>query len=50
MFPDRLLAGYRAFLGERLPRERSRFETLAERASRPRSWSSAAATAASRRR
>jgi carbonic anhydrase len=31
MLPDRLLAGYRAFLDERLPRERARFEAQAER-------------------
>src|SRR3712207_8782576 len=31
MFPDRLIAGYRAFLDERLPRERARFEAQAER-------------------
>ena len=31
MFPDRLLAGYHAFLDERLPRERARFEAQAER-------------------
>src|SRR5215210_6345306 len=35
MFPDRLLAGYRAFLDERLPRERARFEALAERGQAP---------------
>lgn len=35
MFPDRLLAGYRAFLDERLPRERARFEALAERGQSP---------------
>jgi carbonic anhydrase len=31
MLPDRLIAGYRAFLNERLPRERARFEAQAER-------------------
>jgi carbonic anhydrase len=31
MFPERLIAGYRAFLDERLPRERARFEAQAER-------------------
>jgi carbonic anhydrase len=31
MLPDRLIAGYRAFLDERLPRERARFEAQAER-------------------
>jgi carbonic anhydrase len=31
MFPDRLISGYRAFLDERLPRERARFEAQAER-------------------
>ena len=31
MLPDRLIAGYRAFLNARLPRERARFEALAER-------------------
>src|SRR3954471_21502597 len=35
MFPDRLLAGYRAFLDERLARERARFEALAERGQSP---------------
>jgi carbonic anhydrase len=35
MFPERLIAGYRAFLAERLPRERSRFATLAETGQRP---------------
>src|SRR4051794_2342457 len=35
MFPDRLLAGYRAFLDDRLPKERARFETLAERGQSP---------------
>jgi carbonic anhydrase len=31
MFPERLIAGYRAFLDERLPRERARYEAQAER-------------------
>jgi carbonic anhydrase len=31
MFPERLIAGYRAFLDERLPRERARFQAQAER-------------------
>ncbi|HZB37997.1 MAG TPA: carbonic anhydrase [Beijerinckiaceae bacterium] len=31
MLPERLIAGYRAFLDERLPRERARFEAQAER-------------------
>src|ERR671916_1331905 len=35
MFPQRLVDGYRAFLGERFPRERSRFAALAERGQRP---------------
>jgi carbonic anhydrase len=30
MLPERLQTGYRAFMGERFPRERSRYETLAE--------------------
>src|SRR5215207_11189926 len=30
MFPERLTQGYRAFLDDRLPRERGRYETLAE--------------------
>jgi carbonic anhydrase len=30
MFPPRLEAGYRAFLGERFPRERLRYESLAQ--------------------
>ena len=34
MFPERLEAGYRAFLGDRFVRERSRYETLA-RGQRP---------------
>jgi carbonic anhydrase len=29
MFPDRLIDGYRSFLGERLPKEQERFEELA---------------------
>jgi carbonic anhydrase len=35
MFPERLIAGYRSFLGDRFPRERSRFATLAEAGQRP---------------
>jgi carbonic anhydrase len=35
MFPQRLTEGYRAFLDERLPRERSRFEALAEKGQSP---------------
>ena len=35
MFPERLVHGYRAFLGERFPRERSRFAALAEAGQRP---------------
>jgi carbonic anhydrase len=35
MFPERLVAGYRAFLAERLPRERIRFADLAEAGQRP---------------
>jgi carbonic anhydrase len=35
MFPERLVEGYRAFLGERFPRERSRFAALAEAGQRP---------------
>jgi carbonic anhydrase len=35
MFPERLADGYRAFLGERFPRERSRFAALAEGGQRP---------------
>jgi carbonic anhydrase len=31
MLPERLIAGYRAFLDERLPHERARFESQAER-------------------
>jgi carbonic anhydrase len=35
MFPERLIAGYRSFLGGRFPGERSRFAALAERGQRP---------------
>jgi carbonic anhydrase len=35
MFPDRLTAGYRAFLDERFPRERGRYEALAEQGQSP---------------
>ena len=35
MFPERLVAGYRSFLGERFPRERSRFAALATAGQRP---------------
>ena len=35
MFPKRLIAGYRSFLDERLPRERSRFAALAKAGQRP---------------
>src|ERR671915_456591 len=35
MLPERLVDGYRAFLGERFPRERSRFAALAEAGQRP---------------
>ena len=35
MFPERLVDGYRAFLGERFPQERSRFAALAEAGQRP---------------
>jgi carbonic anhydrase len=35
LFPQRLTAGYRSFLGERLPRERSRYAALAETGQRP---------------
>src|SRR5215207_8521112 len=31
MLPERLQTGYRAFLDERFPRERSRYEALADR-------------------
>ena len=34
-FPSRLTDGYRAFLEERFSREKSRFETLAERGQSP---------------
>jgi carbonic anhydrase len=34
-FPERLIAGYRSFLADRLPRERSRFAALAETGQRP---------------
>jgi carbonic anhydrase len=35
MFPQRLLDGYRAFLGDRFVRERARYEALAEQGQRP---------------
>ena len=35
MFPERLVEGYRAFLGGRFPGERSRYEMLAEKGQRP---------------
>ncbi|KLK92117.1 carbonate dehydratase [Microvirga vignae] len=35
MFPQRLTDGYRAFVDERLPRERGRFEALAEKGQSP---------------
>lgn len=35
MFPDRLTEGYRAFLDDRFPRERSRFEVLADKGQSP---------------
>jgi carbonic anhydrase len=35
MFPERLVAGYRSFLGERFSREQSRFAQLAEAGQRP---------------
>jgi len=35
MFPDRLTAGYRAFLDDRFPRERGRYEALAEQGQSP---------------
>ncbi|WP_262298761.1 carbonic anhydrase [Microvirga sesbaniae] len=35
MFPQRLTEGYRAFLDERFPREKNRFETLAEKGQAP---------------
>ncbi len=34
-FPDRLVEGYRSFLGERLPREQVRFEELARTGQNP---------------
>ena len=34
-FPDRLLAGYRAFLDDRFARERDRYEALAEKGQSP---------------
>src|ERR687890_146815 len=35
MFPERLITGYRAFLGDRFSRERSRFAALAKAGQRP---------------
>jgi carbonic anhydrase len=35
MFPDRLMEGYRSFLGERLPQEQARFEELAREGQSP---------------
>lgn len=35
MFPERLREGYKAFLGERFPREQSRFEELAASGQKP---------------
>src|SRR5919107_4843776 len=35
MFPTRLTEGYRAFLDDRFPREKTRFEALAERGQSP---------------
>lgn len=35
MFPTELIDGYRTFVGERLPRERARFETLAQKGQKP---------------
>jgi carbonic anhydrase len=35
MLPPRLIEGYRTFLGDRFPREKSRFESLAERGQSP---------------
>ncbi len=35
MFPDRLREGYKAFLGDRFPREQSRFEELAATGQKP---------------
>jgi carbonic anhydrase len=34
-FPERLIKGYQAFIDERLPRERTRFEELASKGQRP---------------
>eukprot|EP01037_Dinobryon_pediforme_P033466 gene33466-38909_t len=34
-FPDRLAAGYRAFLGGRFAAERTRYETLAQQGQKP---------------
>ncbi len=34
-FPDRLIEGYRNFLGERLPKEQTRFRELAESGQAP---------------
>jgi carbonic anhydrase len=34
-FPDRLMEGYRSFLGERLPKEQARFEELARQGQNP---------------
>lgn len=35
MFPEQLMAGYRSFLGERLPKEQERFEDLARTGQNP---------------
>ncbi len=35
MFPERLVAGYRNFLGERLPREQARYAELAREGQSP---------------
>jgi carbonic anhydrase len=35
MFPERLVEGYRSFLGERLPKEQQRFEELAREGQNP---------------
>jgi carbonic anhydrase len=35
MFPERLITGYRSFLGDRFSRERSRFAALAQAGQRP---------------
>ncbi|HZH50764.1 MAG TPA: carbonic anhydrase [Microvirga sp.] len=35
MFPERLTNGYRSFLGDRFPREKDRYEALAERGQSP---------------